>query len=688
MTSLRRWSACAAALLLLVACDPDDPTDAGPDGSMVDAGRVDSGPVIFDAGPPCETDADCDDGIGCTVEECRMGSCRFPVDNTICDDGVFCNGREECDPSIGCVMGPRETCNDDDVCTIDRCDEEAGICRYAPRDLDEDGDPDFFCAGGGDCDDRDATVNSLLNEVCGDFVDNDCDEVVDESECGRPRFDTCDEPLDVSEGGFFLLDTEGAAPDYTMDCRTTSRDLVATFTLTERRSVELVAEGEFFSVALDLRSTCDDRTSSLACMSGFPGVVRFPALDAGTYFVIVGASSTGEIDLEVNFADPIDPPTNDDCTMPTDVSAGGRFSGSFVATADDTVVDCGFTASPDVFYTFTTTEPQDVEITAQSVTGQSLNWSLRTTCDDDETALNCNFGSPATGLVRQLPAGTYFIALEGPASREVDFDMDVTFSAATTPPAGESCENAIPLVAGAEASGSFADFQNDLATSCGIAYRDVVYSFELTEAADIDLSLDTGNRAVLALRTDCADGETPSQIRCNAATPSRIRARNLTAGTYFVVAENTTTSAYTLNLTTTSPPTVPEAVTGNNNCGGAHVIPETGGLFSGDTSALTNTYLASCGGSATSNDAAFRLELTARSRVQLDTQDSAYNTVLHVHRGSCTSAGDLYCDDNSGDGASALIDRDLDPGVYFVIVDGFGSSSTGAYLLEVTVTPL
>ena len=36
---------------------------------------------------------------------------------------------------------------------------------------------------------------------------------------------------------------------------------------------------------------------------------------------------------------------------------------------------------------------------------------------------------------------------------------------------------------------------------------------------------------------------------------------------------------------------------------------------------------------------------------------------------------------------TSLVDTMLDPGTYYIIVDGFGSSSAGNYLLEVLVTP-
>src|SRR5690606_21412132 len=275
MTSLARFATALAALSLLgLGCDGPLPTqrDAGVDAGLDLDARVFPDGTVF-----CETDADCDDGVSCTEDSClAAGICRNAVQPSACDDGVFCNGREICDPQRGCLPAPvRETCNDDNVCTIDRCDEETDSCEHFPRDLDGDGDVDFFCvpAGeeGGDCDDRDPTVSSLRSEVCDDFVDNDCDGEIDEGECGGPPNDVCADPLDISAGGSFLLNTSGANPDYTTSCSTVMRrDLVASFTLTEARSVSIEGQGEFFTVYLSLRSECDDLASEIACQSGFP----------------------------------------------------------------------------------------------------------------------------------------------------------------------------------------------------------------------------------------------------------------------------------------------------------------------------------------------------------------------------------------------------------------------------------
>lgn len=48
----------------------------------------------------------------------------------------------------------------------------------------DDADNDGFTIGNGDCNDNDATVNPYAAEICGDFIDNNCNNEIDEANCG------------------------------------------------------------------------------------------------------------------------------------------------------------------------------------------------------------------------------------------------------------------------------------------------------------------------------------------------------------------------------------------------------------------------------------------------------------------------------------------------------------------------
>ncbi len=127
-----------------------------------------------------------------------------------CDDGILCNGLERCDPiDRVCTPGERP-CDDADECTIDGCDATRDTCTHTRVPRDEDGDGVGACDG--DCNDRDPLVSPLQTEIC-DFVDNDCNSLVDEGVrsacddcrpgCNRVRIPTDEgwDPTDINSAG-------------------------------------------------------------------------------------------------------------------------------------------------------------------------------------------------------------------------------------------------------------------------------------------------------------------------------------------------------------------------------------------------------------------------------------------------------------------------------------------------------
>ena len=191
-----------------------------------------------DGSTACMRNSDCEDGLRCTADRCRAGTCVTEIRDDLCVDapgglcrpsdpdadlngcvyracdestcmetqrdttmcqvgrceGDLCVGTSTCAPGeVCCGDGTCMACDDDNPCTEDTC--EAGACVHTPREgvLCNDGDPctvndicnaDGRCGGTG-CSELGATLRCSPGRGCvGCLSDADCpDSQTDWSPC-------------------------------------------------------------------------------------------------------------------------------------------------------------------------------------------------------------------------------------------------------------------------------------------------------------------------------------------------------------------------------------------------------------------------------------------------------------------------------------------------------------------------
>ncbi|MCH7995146.1 MAG: hypothetical protein IIB57_11985, partial [Planctomycetes bacterium] len=160
----------------------------------------------------CVNVVDCNDGIPCTMDTCDIQSqCQHtPVDSS-CDNAVFCDGVEICDPLLGCLspgdpcVGQELICNEtpgecveclqdtdcDDgiVCTTDTCTND--LCEHQDTCVDDD----IFCNGTEFC--------NLSTNLC-DRTGHPCPTQPCDEEAHCPG---CDPPLVESVGPRYIAIT-------------------------------------------------------------------------------------------------------------------------------------------------------------------------------------------------------------------------------------------------------------------------------------------------------------------------------------------------------------------------------------------------------------------------------------------------------------------------------------------------
>ncbi|HET9957814.1 MAG TPA: hypothetical protein VFQ61_25125, partial [Polyangiaceae bacterium] len=130
----------------------------------------------------------------------------------------------------------------------------------------------------------------------------------------------------------------------------------------------------------------------------------------------------------------------------------------------------------------------------------------------------------------------------------------------------------------------------------------------------------------------------------------------------------------------------------SDTCEEAWRIPELGGRFEGNTNNASADYSAGCdygGGSARgAPEQMLRLTLNRKRRFVFDLAGSDYRTLLAIRRGDSCPGEELPNACAPGRAANrSFLDLTLEPGDYFVQVDGFGEAS-GHWVLDVySATP-
>ena len=208
-----------------------DPTDGQCKEDQVQDGMPCTDGDACTEGDECQTGAcqpgeqkQCDDGEDCTDDSCNQatGNCDYLPNQNPCDDNDACTEGDECATGT-CQPGAPANCADDNACTADSCDSQAGCknetapmdgqsCALAEPNLCEENPTcqDGTCAGEApDCNDNnECTEDSCAPEVgCindhtqkeGQFCDDGDPETIDDTcqlgDCvGVPIIDPDPEP--------------------------------------------------------------------------------------------------------------------------------------------------------------------------------------------------------------------------------------------------------------------------------------------------------------------------------------------------------------------------------------------------------------------------------------------------------------------------------------------------------------
>ena len=594
------------------------------------------------------------------------------------------------------------TCEDANGCTIDSCVEATKSCKHVLRDADGDGDPDDHCDPGHDCDDTNPNVNSKHVEVCNNGIDDNCNGQIDEQPCVVPTNDTCAAAQTVSASSSLLLTTVAANEDYATSCATNisgGQDIVIAITVPPgaAQNLALRAKAETADVAITLESACGATASEIQCINlrqADTRAIAYSVAGGTTIYAILTTSTESALTFDVSFEAATPPPANEDCSAPQAIALNTAVPVSLVGVKRDLDSTCASTIG-DLTYAFTLTQPQDVKIFASTTLGSGDPIvSLRGTDCANQDETTCHAGDVLPLFRRSLPAGTYVIAVSG--TGQIDENIVVQTSPATIGPNDQFCGSA-PAIEGVNQTVPI-----DLTDHEGIIDPDCdVTSARRRSDRGAHTAAPGGERRPRRrpLRAGRHRPHRPHERRVHRARHDLLRrAERLRSASHGTASRRTNTRSSSPTRSarrrpsprSCGPRSKRRASTKQTRAPTPSPIPETGGYFTGDTSKHNADFNAGCddvgqpvGGA---KDQLLKLVLSKQERVIFDMTNSQYTTLLDLRTGDpCPGTEVQNGCVRPQNGQYSFLDVTLDPGTYYVQIDGVGATSAGVWFLDVRV---
>jgi hypothetical protein len=504
---------------------------------------------------------------------------------------------------------------------------------------------------------------------------------------------TCDSPMPLAAGSFNGTTSRGES-NHEGDCaNTTSREMIYRFELTGRKRVSIDVDPRFDAVIYLRKDDCADASAQIACNDdGTHGHNSHidEVLDAGTYFLFIDGYSgeAGTFRASVSMNDI--PSLAETCQKARPLAAGPPMAGSLAGAFDQLQAQgcSGDSKGPDVLYRLDVPRRSRARIVERSSAFTPLI-HVRRRCVEPGSEIECvesGFADGEATFVGMLEAGSYAVAAD-----TADHEADGIFSiAAELAPEGgqggmpgDNCADAVPLSPHErEVSGDTFSARDDVSGKCGGAGQpDVVYRLELPRRSRVTGSFSAEEGAhVLILRKSCADAS--SELACGDEIDAVVP-----AGVYFLTVDGD--GAHGLGRFTFTWRARDVALQ-EVACRGAPLLVS-GSTVHGNTHGGGDKFDSSCGGPddvQASADRVHKIVLPAKGKVRLTVTAPGWDPVLVLRRACLDTGGvntqgpEIACNNDAEDTHHARIEATLEPGTYFVVVDGHARGNEGAYTLE------
>jgi hypothetical protein len=366
------------------------------------------------------------------------------------------------------------------------------------------------------------------------------------------------------------------------------------------------------------------------------------------------------------------------CEAPTALVPGRSYAGTTDDAPDDQEGSCsGSPGGRERVYRLDLPTRQKVAIEV-SADFDSVLYLRKGECADDSAEVRCNddSGPKHSRIDAVLDPGMYFVFVDGYGEEAGPYRIQAT--AHDAPSLADVCRGARPLAAASRVVGTLNDAFDNANATCGRDAKgdDLPYRFDLPTRARVRFVERSADfRPVVHVRRTCEDAT--SEIACGDsgfADDEATWAGVLDAGAYWVFADGADEAAP--GSFTLSAETAPESGTGpgggaqGDGCGDAVPLTGVSGKIDGDTFAAKDDVAVTCapkGGA----DVIYRVDLAHRSRITARLVGDESSHALALERACADRATEMSC--------GSIIDRIVDPGTYYMIVDGARPESLGRF---------
>jgi hypothetical protein len=510
---------------------------------------------------------------------------------------------------------------------------------------------------------------------------------------------TCEAPIPLTTGTVTGTTVRGESNAQGSCEHTEAREIVYELDVPRRQRVALDLEAHFDSVLYIRKDECDDEGSEVDCNDDAPGGGRNRSriervLDPGKYFVFVDGYNLemGPYKLTVSTTDVL--ALSDACRRAPSIGPGALVSGTTAGLSDDAEASCGGAAQgADAPWRFELASRSRVRLVEHS-DDVSPVLHVRYACVDADSEAACGEATGAAGdavVTGVFDPATYTVFAD---ARESESAGRYTLSLETAPPdgagvAGDGCGDALALLGatGGTVSGDTFSARDDLAGSCSRPRSaDVVYRVDLPRRSRLRASLLAQEAPhVLVAWSRC--GDRASEVACGSSLDEI-----LAPGTYFLGVEGATAEAlgrFSMVWTAEDLGAQAAACVSPPRLMAGHDVQST-------TAGAGDRFATECGGrdsSPTGADRVFRMDVTSRSRVRLVLTAPTFDASLALRRSCVDGVGvgggaQLACETSSSRAHRATLDRELEAGTYWVVVDGQSPTDEGPFRLEVGITPV